>query len=378
LYVKSRGRGSRKQLRGSTHFLLCIAFAFNFHSSSGIYLTQAVQSICYRTALTYWRRIKDETPGRTMGVIYWQLNDLWQGPTWSSLEYGGRWKALQYEVARAYAPIIVSGSVDSSSGEPQAYAYVTSDVNAMIQGTLFVNVTSWSTGTLMQVAPMDMGLPPLYSGPFFSGPVAELYQLAGCTDVTDCYLTLGMTVSSGFDGTVPRAEIYTTPLKNAPLKTPKLTLSSFVPGNRADGLKMKAKGDTPLLSATFTLSTDVGAANVFLETPLSGRFSDNAFVMDAATSRTLQFMSFPATQPGEMPQTFTLKELESSLTVRSIRDTYTDATALRARARKVSTAQESLELLAEQEQEEEIPGQYSWRGWQSDSIPFRTDGTASL
>ncbi|XP_074621741.1 beta-mannosidase-like [Acropora palmata] len=30
--------------------------------------------------------------GKTMGTIYWQLNSIWQAPTWSSLEYGGRWK----------------------------------------------------------------------------------------------------------------------------------------------------------------------------------------------------------------------------------------------------------------------------------------------
>ena len=42
-----------------------------------IYATQAVQSLCYRSAFQHWRRIKQETPGRTMGIIYWQLNDIW-------------------------------------------------------------------------------------------------------------------------------------------------------------------------------------------------------------------------------------------------------------------------------------------------------------
>lgn len=43
-----------------------------------------------------------------MGILYWQMNDIWQGPTWASLEFGGRWKPLQYTVRRAFAPVALS------------------------------------------------------------------------------------------------------------------------------------------------------------------------------------------------------------------------------------------------------------------------------
>ena len=43
-----------------------------------------------------------------MGSIYWQLNDCWPVASWSSIDYYGRWKALQYYARRFYAPILVS------------------------------------------------------------------------------------------------------------------------------------------------------------------------------------------------------------------------------------------------------------------------------
>jgi beta-mannosidase len=42
-----------------------------------------------------------------MGLMYWQLNDIWQAPTWSSIEYGLKWKMAHYYVRNMYSPIYV-------------------------------------------------------------------------------------------------------------------------------------------------------------------------------------------------------------------------------------------------------------------------------
>ncbi len=44
---------------------------------------------------------------RCGGTLYWQLNDCWPAPTWSSIDYFGNWKALQYTVQKEYESITV-------------------------------------------------------------------------------------------------------------------------------------------------------------------------------------------------------------------------------------------------------------------------------
>jgi beta-mannosidase len=42
-----------------------------------------------------------------MGIMYWQLNDIWQAPTWSSIEYGLKWKMSHYYVRHMFSPIYI-------------------------------------------------------------------------------------------------------------------------------------------------------------------------------------------------------------------------------------------------------------------------------
>jgi hypothetical protein len=75
-------------------------FSINKSIESYLYLTQVQQSLCYQTAIRTWRRGKNLELGNIMGILYWQLNDIWQGSSWSSIEHAGRWKSLHYVAKR--------------------------------------------------------------------------------------------------------------------------------------------------------------------------------------------------------------------------------------------------------------------------------------
>lgn len=69
-----------------------------------LYASQLVQAQGIKYAVEHLRRNR----GRCMGAVYWQLNDCWPVASWSSIDYFGRWKALQYAAKRFFSPMLVS------------------------------------------------------------------------------------------------------------------------------------------------------------------------------------------------------------------------------------------------------------------------------
>lgn len=69
-----------------------------------IYLTGLIQSQCVGNAAQHFRRNK----GRCNGSLWWQLNDCWGAPSWSSVDYFGKWKPLMYDAKRFFSPVALS------------------------------------------------------------------------------------------------------------------------------------------------------------------------------------------------------------------------------------------------------------------------------
>jgi beta-mannosidase len=78
---------------------------YQYPIESQVYLSQLSQLDALGYAMIHWRL--NSITFRTMGTLYWQLNDCWPVLSWSSIDVYGRWKGFHYEVKRIYEPIVV-------------------------------------------------------------------------------------------------------------------------------------------------------------------------------------------------------------------------------------------------------------------------------
>lgn len=93
--------------------------------------TQIVQGEAMVYCLEHLRRNME----RCYGALYWQIDDCWPAPSWSSTDYCGRWKASHYMMKRVYAPVLVSALPKDGKVE----LHVSNDPHEM-----FCGVVKWA------------------------------------------------------------------------------------------------------------------------------------------------------------------------------------------------------------------------------------------
>ena len=93
------GGGNKKML-----FYLTEMFDFPKYFEALPYLTGIVQAECIKNAVVHFRQNK----GRCNGAIFWQYNDVWNCPSWSSVDFEGVPKALQYKSKEFFSPIALT------------------------------------------------------------------------------------------------------------------------------------------------------------------------------------------------------------------------------------------------------------------------------
>ncbi len=76
-----------------------------------VYLSQMMQAEGIELAALHHRASRPYT----MGSLYWQLNDVWPGASWSSVDYYGNWKALNFHARRFFAEMAVAALRDEGS-----------------------------------------------------------------------------------------------------------------------------------------------------------------------------------------------------------------------------------------------------------------------
>lgn len=256
-----------------------------------IYATQAFQSDFYRAQIAFYRRGSGQ-PQRTLGSLYWMLNDIWAAPTKASVEASGRWKMLHYGARDIYKSVIIAPYLEES-GIAQVWA--TSDLWGEAKGTWNIKWYDWSGNPLGNGAADKEG--EVIIGALNSTQVWEFNSTAlpfgGHTAVA--FLTVDVDLNgTKFSHT-----------------------NRFFPLPLSEQVVIEAIQD-PQLELTytgknkFTVKSGTVAAWVWLEHPdgVSGYFSDNGFWMLPGTNE-VTFTVKNDTTNGKWTEGVTIRSLYS-------------------------------------------------------------------
>ncbi|MFK3648731.1 glycosyl hydrolase 2 galactose-binding domain-containing protein [Lysobacter enzymogenes] len=134
-----------------------------------VYLSQQVQAEGIELAALHHRASRP----RTMGSLYWQLNDVWPGASWASLDYFGRWKPLHFHAKRFFAPVAVAAL--RRPAQQRTELSLISDRQQAVQGEWRLRVIDFD-GTLRHEQRKPATLAPLSATRAGSWSDAELLR----------------------------------------------------------------------------------------------------------------------------------------------------------------------------------------------------------
>jgi len=217
---------------------------------SFLYVSQVLQAEGIKIGAEHFRRSRPET----MGSIFWQLNDCWPVASWSSIDYYGRWKALQYYARRFYAPILVSPHVEDGSLK----VYIVSDKTESTQALLRVRLMDFDGKVLLEET-HRVDLSPLSSKVYLDWPLKKLTD-AGAAD-TSRVLVVADLSAGGVQ--LSRNLFYLAPTKEVHLKPATLKVET-----------MGTNGNYKIRVASPVLARDVYLSFGDLDAKLSDNYVD--------------------------------------------------------------------------------------------------------
>jgi len=283
-----------------------------------IYLSQINQAMTLKTGTEVFRRLRDvldtETGfGKCMGTMYWQFNDLWQAPTWSSIEYvssekyqtyGFKWKMSHYYIKNAYSKVLLSPFLNNKTNMLEIYA-LSDDHKSAFESEFILKMFSYDSFDPKFNKTIEFKVEPLKSSVVFKLAFDEIQKL-GCilnSDKSSCLIVLDL----------PLKDTLKTIQTNFLFLNNRLTDLSTV--NKSPKLVIKSVSKIHQGAFQIDLETDAIALFVWLdisENKFFGIFSDNGFQM---TSRTHSVYY-------STDDSVTLDEVKQYLTVNSLMNAY--------------------------------------------------------
>lgn len=282
------------EANGKMLYYLSENFLYPKDFDSLLYVTQILQGIAIKAGVEHWRRHR----GRCMGALYWQLNDSWPVASWASIDYYGRWKALQYMAEDFFAPCAPS---IMRTGESASY-YVENESKENVECSVRVRLKTLDFEVLREDG-AEVSLKPFEVRKLLSVDYGDLIK----HQKQEVFIELSYTDSTG------RSQIETetfVPYKHMHLKKPQI------------GVSVKETEET----FEIILKTDTFAPFVELDLYSNDAvFSDNYFHLTGTEERIICLRKDEITQYRTNRNHREIKSAEdllSELKVRSLRDTY--------------------------------------------------------
>ncbi|KAJ6550965.1 glycoside hydrolase family 2 protein [Mycena vulgaris] len=183
--------------------------------------TQIFQSMTMMSEIAWYRRGAGQGENN-LGALVWQLNDIWQGVSWSSIEYSGRWKVLQYGITTTFTPLTIYPfwTPDNQTLE----VIVISDRWETVTGSAQLTWYDW-LGNTLNTTTHDFTVPTLNNSLISRALGLDSILPAG-QNATDVWMLLNLTAQ--VDNTTVTNEQYFTPasLADATLVDPKIQLTA--------------------------------------------------------------------------------------------------------------------------------------------------------
>jgi beta-mannosidase len=181
--------------------------------ASFLYVSQVLQAEGIKIGAEHFRRSRPET----MGSIFWQLNDCWPVASWSSIDYYGRWKALQYYARRFYAPVLASPHVEDGAVK----VYIVSDKVNAEHDSLRVRLMDFDGRVLLdETKAVDVA--PLTSKVYLDWPLKKITD-AGAADTSRIFVVAELSAAGA---QISRNIVYLAPTKGVHLKPAKLNVDA--------------------------------------------------------------------------------------------------------------------------------------------------------
>lgn len=230
-----------------------------------LYVGQVLQAEGVRIAMEAHRARRPYC----MGSLFWQINDCWPVASWSSIDYFGRWKALQYFARKSFAPVLVTSNLDGN-------AVTIRVINDRLQSSAAILTLSVMDfrGNLVRSTQQDLTLRANSSEIAFTALASDL--LAGYPPET-----VLLHASLAIGGEPPAEDVlYFSPVKDLALPSTSIAVT------------VKETGS----GYAIALSSPTLAKNVYLGLDqVDGTFDDNYFDLLPNTIKFVQFMPSRAT-----------------------------------------------------------------------------------